>query len=386
LEPEAYLPYCRPSIEEEEISEVVDVLRSGWLTTGPRAQQFEQDFAAATSSSYAIAVNSGTSALHLALAAAGVGHGDEVITTPLTFCACANVIVQLGATPVLADICEDDMNIDPAEVERRVTPRTKAIMAVDFGGQPCRFDDLRAVASRHSLFLLEDAAHSAGASYRGQMVGSIADATAFSFYPTKNITTGEGGMLTTASEELERTARVLCLHGMSRDAWRRYQKDASWAYDVVAAGFKYNMSDIQAALGLVQLRRLDELNRARALLAAKYQQLLGDCDLIELPRSRPEVERAWHLYVIRLRLGRLRIDRAGFIEALAERGIGASVHFIPIHHHSFFREGFGFSPADLPVTERIFPEILSLPLYPLMSETDVARVAQAVREIVEANV
>jgi dTDP-4-amino-4,6-dideoxygalactose transaminase len=384
--PDSYLPYCRPSIEEDEIAEVTEVLRSGWLTTGPRTQQFEREFAQTAGSDYAIALNSGTSALHLALAAAGIGPGDEVITTPLTFCACANVIVQLGAAPVLADICEDDLNIDPEQVERLVTSRTKAIMAVDFAGQPCRFDELRSIAGRHSLFLLEDAAHSAGAFYRGKPVGSIADATAFSFYPTKNMTTGEGGMLTTNSADLERDARVLSLHGMSHDAWRRYQKNASWAYDVVAAGFKYNMSDIQAALGLVQLRRLPELNQSRSALAVRYEQLLAGCSLVQLQHARPELQHAWHLYVIRLRLENLRIDRAEFIEALQQRGIGVSVHFIPIHHHSFFREGFGFSPVGLPVTEKIFPEILSLPLYPAMTDADVERVAAAVREIAEANV
>jgi dTDP-4-amino-4,6-dideoxygalactose transaminase len=383
---EGYLPYCRPTIDEEEIAEVAAVLRSGWLTTGPRTQQFEREFAERVGSPRAIGLNSGTAALHVALAAAGIGPGDEVITTPLTFCACANVIVQQGATPVLADICEDDFNIDPQQVERRITARTKAVMAVDFGGQPCRLDELRDICDRHNLFLLEDAAHSAGATYWGANVGSIADATAFSFYPTKNMTTGEGGMLSLTSEALEQSARTLALHGMSHDAWRRYQKDASWAYDVVAPGFKYNMSDIQAAMGLVQLRRLDEFNRARAALARRYAERLGGCEAIRLPGARPEVGHVWHLYVIRLRLDRLRIDRGAFIEALAERGIGASVHFIPIHHHSYYREGFGFSAADLPVTERVFPELISLPLYPLMNEVDVDRVAEAVLEIVSANV
>lgn len=381
---ERYLPYCRPTIDDEEIAEVVDTLRSGWLTTGPRTHQFETDFARFTASRHALAVNSGTAALHVALAAAGVGPGDEVITTALTFCACANVIVQLGATPVLADIREDDFNIDPADVARRITPRTKAIMAVDFAGQPCRFDELRSIASRHGAFLLEDAAHSAGASYREAPVGSLCDATAFSFYPTKNLTTGEGGMLTLDADDLEERARILVLHGMSRDAWRRYQKDASWAYDVVAPGYKYNMSDLQAALGLVQLRRLPEFNVARARLARRYAERLSGCDAVQLPLSRPEVRHAWHLYVIRLRLDRLQIDRSAFIDALAERGIGASVHFIPIHHHSYYREGFGFTPDDFPVTERVFPELVSLPLYPLMSENDVDRVAEAVCAIANA--
>jgi dTDP-4-amino-4,6-dideoxygalactose transaminase len=378
---ESYLPYCRPTIGDEEIAEVVEVLRSGWLTTGPKTQQFEREFAAKAGSPYAVAVNSGTAALHVALAAAGVGPGDEVITTALTFCACANVIVQLGAIPVLADICEDDLNIDPAQVARKITARTRAVMAVDFAGQPCRFDELRALCRTHGLFLLEDAAHSAGARYCGAPVGSIADATAFSFYATKNMTTGEGGMLALASAELEQTARMFALHGMSRDAWRRYQKDASWAYDVIAPGFKYNMSDIQAALGLAQLRRLEEFNSRRAMLAARYGEQLSSCAAVLLPAARPEVEHVWHLYPIRVRLDRLRIDRAGFIQQLAVRGIGTSVHFIPIHHHSYFREGFGFSADELPVTERVFSELISLPLYPLMTCDDVDRVAEAVHQI-----
>ncbi len=380
-----YLPFCRPTIGEEEIAEVIAVLRGGWLTTGPKTQQFEREFAAKTGAACAIGVNSGTSALHLALAAAGVGPGDEVITTPLTFCACVNVIVQLGAMPVLADVCDDDLNIDPEQVERHLTARTRAVMAVDFGGQPCRFDELRAICSDRNLFLLEDAAHSAGASYRDVAVGGLAAATAFSFYPTKNMTTGEGGMLTLGSTELEQTARTLALHGMSRDAWRRYQKDAAWAYDVVAPGFKYNMSDIQAALGLAQLRRLEEFNAARTALAARYAERLGDCVAVRLPAARADVCHAWHLYVIRLQLDRLRIDRAEFIEQLAARGIGASVHFIPIHHHSYFREGFGFSAAELPVTERVSPELISLPLYPLMTSEEVDRVARAVLEIADSH-
>jgi dTDP-4-amino-4,6-dideoxygalactose transaminase len=382
---DGYLPYCRPTIDEEEIAAVAEVLRSGWLTTGPKARAFEEEFSRATASAHALAVNSGTSALHLALAASGIGPGDEVITTPLTFCSCANVIVQQGATPVLADICEDDFNIDPAQVARRVTERTRAIMAVDFAGQPCRLDDLREISERHHLLLLEDAAHSAGARYRDRPVGGIADATAFSFYPTKNMTTAEGGMLTAASEELDASARSLALHGMSRDAWRRYQKDASWAYDVVAPGYKYNMSDVQAALGLVQLRRLDEFNARRSQLARRYADRLADCEFISLPVARPDVEHVWHLYVIRLQLQSLRIDRSDFIEELANRGIGTSVHFIPIHHHSYYREGFNFSAADFPVTERVFPELLSLPLYPLMTDGDVDRVAESIRQIAEAN-
>lgn len=379
---DSYLPYCQPTIGEEEIAEVVETLRSGWLTTGPRVQRFEAEFAASTESPHALAVNSGTSALHLALAVAGVGTGDEVITTPLTFCSCANVIVQQGAVPVLADVCEDDLDIDPDQVERHLTPRTRAIMAVDYAGQPCRLDRLRELADSRHLLLLEDAAHAAGAFYRGRPVGSIAEATAFSFYPTKNMTTGEGGMLTSLSAAFDTTARQLALHGMSHDAWRRYGRGGSWSYEVTALGFKYNMSDIQAALGLVQLRRLAEFNNRREALANRYAAGLAGCEAVVLPRARPEVQHAWHLYPLRLRLQMLRIDRAEFIEALAERGIGTSVHFIPIHHHAYYREGFGFAAADLPVTERVFPELLSLPLYPQMSDSDLDRVVEAVCRVV----
>lgn len=375
---EGFLPYCRPTIDDEEIEEVIATLRGGWLTTGPRCQRFETEFARRSESPHALALNSGTAALHLALAAAGISAGDEVVTTPLTFCACANVIVQQGAVPVLADISEDDLTIDPEQVARRITPRTRAILAVDYGGQPCRLDKLTALAEVHGLFLLEDAAHAAGARYRGRPLGAIAGATAFSFYPTKNITTGEGGMLTTASSELAERARMLALHGMSHDAWRRYEDGGSWAYDVVEPGFKYNLSDVQAALGLIQLQRLDALIGQRRRLAARYGENLASCEAFVLPRSRPEVENTWHLYPIRLRLERMRINRAEFSRRLSERGIGSSVHFIPLHHFSFYRDRFGFSSAELPVTERVYPELLSLPLYPLMDEAAVDRVCEAV--------
>lgn len=376
-----FLPYNRPAVGEEEIAEVVETLRSGWLTTGPRTARFEQEFATYTGAQHVLAVNSATAALHLALDAAAVGPGDEVITTPLTFAACANVIVQQGATPVLADITPDDLNIDPTAVERAVTPRTKAIMAVHYGGQPCRMDELLAVARAHGLFLLEDAAHAVGASYRERMIGTLGDATAFSFYATKNLATGEGGMLTTGHPEIAQRARLMTLHGMSRDAWRRYHKGGSWFYEVVAPGYKYNMTDIQAALGLVQLRRLDGLNARRAELAARLSAALADCEVVETPSARPEVRHVWHLYALRLRLTALRIDRAAFIEELARRGIATSVHFIPIHHHPYYREGFGFTPSAYPVTEAEYPRLVSLPLYPTMTDADADRVAESVWDV-----
>lgn len=376
------LPYNRPDITEEEIAEVVDTLRSGWLTSGPKVRRFEQEFAAATGAAHALAVNAATAALHLALDAAGVGPGDEVITTPLTFAACANVIVQMGATPVLADVCADDLNIDPEQVERRITPRTRAIMAVHYAGQPCRMDALLDLAAAKRLFLLEDAAHATGARYRGRPIGSLGDATAFSFYATKNLTTGEGGALTTNRADVAERVRIMTLHGMNRDAWRRYDKGGSWYYEVVAPGYKYNLSDIQAALGLVQLRRLKEMNARRTVLAARLSAALADCEALELPTARPEVDHVWHLYVVQLRRGVLKIDRARFIEELAARGIASSVHFIPLHYHPYYREGFGFQPGGFPKAESAYERMLSLPLYPTMSDEDADRVAAAVLDVV----
>lgn len=384
-QPPAPLPYNRPDITDEEIAAVVQTLRSGWLTTGPKTREFEAAFAAYVGAHHAVAVNSATAALHLALDAAGVGPGDEVITTPLTFAACANVIVQQGARPVLADVSPDDLNIDPGQVERRLTPRTRAVMAVHYAGQPCRMDELLDITRRRGVFLLEDAAHAVGAAYRGRMIGSLGDATAFSFYATKNLTTGEGGMLTTNRAEVAERVRLMTLHGMNRDAWKRYAHGGSWYYEVVAPGYKYNMSDLQAALGLVQLRRLEAMNARRAALAARLTAHLSACAAVQPPIVRPEVRHAWHLYVIRLRLEALRIDRATFITELGRRGIGASVHFIPIHYHPYYREGFGFRHGDFPVAEDAYARLISLPLYPGMSEADVDRVAEAVLDVVRAH-
>jgi dTDP-4-amino-4,6-dideoxygalactose transaminase len=378
------LPYNRPDIGEEEIAAVVETLRSGWITTGPRTRRFEEEFARVAGARYALALNSATAALHLALDAAGVGPGDEVITTPITFAACANVIVQQGATPVLADVSADDLNIDPEQVERRITGKTKAVMAVHYAGQPCRMDELLDICRGRNLFLLEDAAHATGAKYRDRPVGSIGDATAFSFYATKNLTTGEGGMLTTNRPELEERARIMTLHGMNRDAWKRYDRGGSWYYEVVAPGYKYNLSDLQAALGLVQLARLDEMNARRTYLAGRLSDALRACEAVELPSARPEVHHVWHLYVVRLRTEMLKIDRATFIEELARRGIATSVHFIPIHYHPYYREGFGFRAGDYPVAEGSYERMISLPLYPTMTEEDIDRVAEAVIEVARA--
>jgi dTDP-4-amino-4,6-dideoxygalactose transaminase len=376
------LPFCQADIGEEEIAEVVDTLRSGWLTTGPKTREFEERFSQYVDSKFAIAVNSCTAALHLALNAAGITEGDEVITTPLTFCSTVNVILFQRATPVLADIRLDDYDIDPAEVERRITPRTKAILPVHYGGQPCRMDELMDIAHRHNLLVIEDAAHAVGAKYRGRPIGAIGDATAFSFYVIKNLTTGEGGMVTTDNPELAEKVRILRLHGMSHDAWKRYDARGSWYYEVQMLGFKYNMSDIQAALGLHQLARLESFTERRAQIVAEYGRRFAALPELTLPQARPEVRHAWHLYPIRVDGERLTIGRDQFIEEMKERGIGTSVHFIPIHYHPYYQQTLGLKPGDFPNTDKLFAGLLSLPLFPRMSDADVERVANAVEEIV----
>lgn len=376
-----FLPYARADITEAEIAEVVDTLRSGWLSMGPKTIEFEKRFATYTGARDAIAVNSCTAGLHLALAALGIGPGDEVITTPLTFAATANVAVHLGARPVFADVCADDFNLDPEAVARAITPHTRAIIPVHMAGQPCRMDELLEIANAHNLPVIEDAAHAVGARYRGKMIGSIGTATAFSFYVTKNMTTGEGGMVTTNNAKLAETMRTLRLHGMNRDAWARYSDKGTWYYEITAAGYKYNMTDIAAAIGLHQLRRLNDFLEVRRHYATLYNNAFADMDTFEIPTTRPDVDHAWHLYILRLRPETLRIDRATFIEKLREANIGTSVHFIPVHLHPFYRNTFGYQRGDFPVAEAIFDQAISLPLYTTMTEEDVFSVIEATRAI-----
>jgi dTDP-4-amino-4,6-dideoxygalactose transaminase len=308
-----------------------------------------------------------------------------VITTPLTFAATVSMILHTGATPVLADIREDDYNIDPNEVERRITPRTKAILPVHYGGQPCRMDELLALAQQHNLRVIEDAAHALGAQYHGQPVGALSDAAVFSFYPIKAITTGQGGMLTTNDRELADQVRLLSLHGLSKGAWDRYSERGSWAYQVLAPGFNYVMTDIQAAIGIHQLARLETFQARREQLAREYDRLLADLPEVIRPSVRDEdLVHAWHLYPIRLGLDQARINRDEFIEALRERGIGTSVHFIPIHFHPYFADKLSLGEGDYPVTEAIFEGLVSLPLYPRMQDSDAERVASAIHEVIEA--
>ena len=376
-----FLPFALPDIGEAEIEEVVQALRSGWITTGPRTKEFERRLGEYVGARHAIAVNSCTGALHLALAAIGIGPGDEVITSPLTFCSTANVILHLGGTPVFADIGED-YNIDPAEIERRITSRTRAILPVHYSGQPCNMDRILACAREHNLPVIEDAAHAIGAKYRDRMIGILGDVTAFSFYAIKNMTTAEGGMITTEDDDLAERMRLLSLHGISKDAWKRYTSEGSWYYEVVYPGYKYNMTDIQAALGIHQLARLEQFLKTRSKYVAMYNEAFGEMPEIQTPTANTDVRHAWHLYVIQLVLERLTINRAQFIEALRAENIGTSVHFIPVHLHPYYRQTFGYKRGDFPNAERIYDRIVSLPLYPKMTEEDVGDVIAAVNKVV----
>ncbi|PTU29318.1 UDP-4-amino-4,6-dideoxy-N-acetyl-beta-L-altrosamine transaminase [Bacillus subtilis] len=379
-----FLPYSLPLIGKEEIQEVTETLESGWLSKGPKVQQFEKEFAAFVGAKHAVAVNSCTAALFLALKAKGIGPGDEVITSPLTFSSTANTIIHTGATPVFADIDENTLNIDPVKLEAAVTPRTKAVVPVHFGGQSCDMDAILAVAQKHGLFVLEDAAHAVYTTYKHRMIGSIGDATAFSFYATKNLATGEGGMLTTDDEELADKIRVLSLHGMSKAAWNRYSSNGSWYYEVESPGYKMNMFDLQAALGLHQLKRLDDMQKRREEIAGRYQTAFQQIPGLITPFVHDDGRHAWHLYVLQVDEKKAGVTRSEMITALKdEYNIGTSVHFIPVHIHPYYQKQFGFKESDFPNAMNYYKRTLSLPLYPSMSDDDVHDVIEAVRDIVK---
>lgn len=385
-----FLPFAAPSIGPEEISEVVDALGRDWLTTGPKVHEFEERFSAAVGAEAALAVNSCTAALHVALKAAGVGPGDRVISTPMTFCSSIHVIEHVGAVPVLVDVEPDTLNIDPrlvAEAVAQADGSVKALLPVHVYGHPADMEALDAVAAAKGLVVVEDAAHALPATIAGRRIGQAdrpggpPHLVAFSFYATKNLTTGEGGMLT-GPRDLIDEARVWALHGLSRDAYKRYEASGSWYYEVTRPGFKYNMGELQGALGLAQLRRLPEMQARRDVIAAMYSSELGDLPEIQLPTVRPNVEAAWHIYPIRLRLEALDIDRADFIGELTQANIGTSVHFIPVHVHPYFRDHHGYRPEDFPVAYGNYLRLVSLPIYPRMTDADVADVVAAVRDTV----
>ncbi len=377
-----FLPFALPHITQAEIDEVVDTLRSGWLTTGPKTKRFERTFAERVGAPHALAVNSATAAMHLALDAIGLQPGDEVIVPVYTFTATAEVVVYFRARPVFIDVDPITYNLDPARLENCITPRTRAIMVVHIAGLPAEMDSILAIARAHNLPVIEDAAHAFPAKYKGRMVGSISDLTAFSFYATKTLSTGEGGMLTTANPEYAERAAIMALHGISRDAWKRYNAEGSWYYEVLQAGYKYNMTDLAAAIGLHQLARSEWLLERRRTIAQRYTDAFSQLPEIETPPNPAHVEHAWHLYILRLCLERLTITRDAFIQALKRANIGTSVHFIPLHLHPFYRDTYQLSPDDFPVALQAYQRAVSLPVYPGMTDEDIDDVIAAVEKII----
>jgi perosamine synthetase len=376
------LPFHRPRIEEDEIAEVVDTLRGGWLTTGPRTKRFEREFAEYVGAQHAVAVNSATAAMHLALDAIGLQPGDEVIIPAYTFTATGEVVMYFGARPVLVDVDATTINIEPAAVESAITDKTRAVICVDLAGTPCDYDALRDICSRHNLILISDAAHALPARYKGELVGTLADLTAFSFYVTKPLATGEGGMLVTDNAAWAERAQMMSLHGMSHDAWKRHTAEGSWYYEVMAPGYKYNLTDVAAALGLRQLTKQDRFRAERAAIATHYTAAFSEIPEVEAPTVPDDVETAWHLYLLRLNLDRLTVDRAKVIEALGAEGIGTSVHFIPLHLHPAYKDRYGYTPDSFPVAYREYRRAISLPIFPGMTEDDVHDVVAAVSKVV----
>jgi perosamine synthetase len=380
---ETFLPFALPDVDDAEIAEVASVIRSGWLTSGAKVTQFESEFAARVGAKHAVAVNSCTAAMHLALEAVGLRAGDEVIVPTYTFAATAEVVRYFGARPVLVDADPVSLCIDPAKVEAAVTPRTRAIIPVHIGGRSADMDEIGAVAARHNLRVIEDAAHAFPTKYNGGMVGSLSDFTCFSFYATKTLTTGEGGMICTDNEKWADRCRVMCLHGINHQARERYTAGGSWRYEIVAPGFKYNMTDIAAAMGLAQLHKTERMHEQRVRIAQRYTAAFRPLPELEPPpESPPDGRHAWYLYTLRLNLDSLTIDRARFFDELKARKIGASVHFIPLHCHPYYRDTFGYKPEDFPVAYREYLREVSLPIYSKMTDEDVRDVIDAVTDIV----
>jgi perosamine synthetase len=420
---ETFLPFALPELGKAELDAVADVIASGWLTTGPKAKRFEEEFAHYVSAKFAVAVNSCTAAMHLSLEASGVKAGDFIITTPYTFAATAEVIRYFDATPVFVDVEPDTLNLDPnrfadtiQELESCLTeggrpdspsvaralgdcrglrtsgsgvgrrPQIKAVIPVHLAGQPCDMDAIAAIANQHHLAILEDAAHACSASYRGRPIGcamasNLPWAACFSFYATKTLATGEGGMITTDSAEWADRFRIMSLHGISKDAWKRYTADGTWYYEITAPGYKYNMPDLMAAIGLAQLAKVDCMRQRREEIARQYNEALGDYPEVEIPTTRAGIGHAWHLYMLRLNEEALGFGRDEFVAHLKTRNISSSVHFIPLHIHPYYRSTYGYEPDDLPIAYREYRREVSLPIYSKMTDDDVQSVIDAVTDI-----
>lgn len=381
---EKFIPYNLPDLTDAEVQAVSETVKSLWVAKGPRTVKFEEEFAKHVGAKHAVAMNSCTAALHVALLSAGIGPGDEVITTPMTFASTASTIIHCGATPVFADIDYRTGCIDPDEIEEKITPKTKAVVPVHYSGQVCDLDRIYEIADKHGLFVSEDAAHALESRYHGRLIGNhLKGAASYSFYATKNLTTGEGGMLVTDDDEIDAKARIWAGQGMSRNAWNRYAKGGAWRYDICEPGFKYNMFDIQAALGLVQLSRLDSMQERRLKIAEKFQREFAKIDAVEPPFVPDFCTHSWHLYVLRIVPELLTIGRDRFIEELNARNVGTSVHFIPVTDMSAYTKRFGFQKGDFPNTEKHFERIISLPLYPTLTDEESDYIVAAVRDIVE---
>ncbi len=381
-----FLPFSIPTIEDDEINEVVDSLRSGWITTGPKVKRFEEAFRAYVGAPYAVPLSSATAGLHLAFLALGLAPTDEVITTPMTFAATVAMIIRAGAKPVLADIDPDTLNIDPEKIRAKITAQTKAIAPVHFAGQPCDMEPIFALAKKFNLRVIEDAAHAVGTEYKGMRIGSLDSVSVFSFHPIKNITTGEGGMLCTRDEALAEEISLLKFHGMSREAWKRYESSGTPNYDIMLPGFKYNMMDIQAALGIHQLHKLDTFIAKRTEIAAFYDASFAEVDEIKTPGRVPyEHRHAWHLYTPLIRVEKLAIDRDHLMEELKKLNIGTGLHFKAVHHHPYYRQALDIAPNELPNADYVSDRILSLPLVPAMTMDDARDVVEAVKNVIVRN-
>ncbi|HZQ25977.1 MAG TPA: UDP-4-amino-4,6-dideoxy-N-acetyl-beta-L-altrosamine transaminase [Terriglobales bacterium] len=377
------LPYGRQSVDQVDIQAVVDVLRSDWLTTGPRVEEFENAFAEYVDAGHAVSFSSGTAALHGAAFAAGLTAGDEAITTPLTFCATANCVLYQSARPVFADVCGDTLNLDPERVAERVGPRTRAVIPVDYAGHPADLTPILNLAEKHGLTVIEDACHSLGAEYRGRRVGAMAHMTVFSFHPVKHVATGEGGMVTTDRSDFARRLRQFRNHGITTDA-RQRQSSGQWHYEMISLGFNYRLTDIACALGLSQMKKLPENLAWRRQIALTYTKAFEELRGVVTPVVRSDVNPAWHLYPIRVDAAKLSVGRAEVFRALRAENIGVNVHYIPVHLHPYYREQFGFKPGDYPIAERAYEQLISLPMFHGMSEQDVQDVIAAVKKVVGA--
>ncbi len=377
-----FLPYGIQWLNDKEIKEVVDSLKSNWITTGPKMRLFEEHFKKFIGSKYAIAVNSGTAALHVSTSSIDIKPGDEVITTPLTFVASANCVVYRGGTPIFADIKKNTYNIDPNEIKKKITPKTKAIIPVHFAGQPCDMDEICEIAQENDLYIIEDAAHAIDAEYNGKKIGNISDLTVFSFHPVKNMTTAEGGMVTTNSEELYEKLLMFRTHGISKDAIKRFGKSGDFYYDMKYLGFRYNMSELHASLGIHQLNKLQDFQKRRREIVKIYERELKSIEEVKLPYVKNNIKHSWHLYVIQLELEKLRRDRDFIFKALREENIGVNVHYIPVHYHSYYQKRFGLNKGILPNVEWLYPRLLTIPLFSKMNDKDVYDVINALEKII----